>query len=1641
MLSSLPGGATAFLASAQALPFGIATTDPYGKVTFANAAYAELAGCTPDELLGQSAGDFPWDELAVAMLSSEPWRGQAVCKRKTGETYSVEHSITALCDPAGEVTGFWIIKRDATDLKRPTGTPYQAEANLSALIESTDDLIASFDLEYRLVAFNTALADTIKRTVGVNAVVGMRLEEWLPAQKLALWPPMFDRALSEGPFRDEYSLVDGRTLELSFNPIRQHGQTTGISVFGKDITDRKAADRTLREAESKYRGIFNGALEGMYRTTLRGRCLAVNPVLAKMLGYDSAKEAKLAITDTAQQVWINPQERSLCLQVLEQHGSVRGYECQIKRKDGTLIWVSLNIRRVGSANEEAAYYEGFVEDITERRRAEAALKQANEAIAKAERHYRRMFNGVSDAVFVSVLREDGSPGRFIEVNDQACRCLGYTRDELLQLGPHDITAPEVISDIATIREGLLTKGHALFETINVAKDGRRIPTEVNAHTYNIEGTLLLLSSVRSIEDRKDAEKQYRDIFDGAVEGMFRTSIEKRQYVAANPALASMLGYDSAQDLVIAIKDTAHQLWLDPDERARCAAILEEHGHVRDRICQFKRKDGAGIWVSINAHFVNGQDGRPLYCDGFVQDITERKRMEETLRRSEEKFSKLFLCSPAVTILFTPATKGNLIADVNEAFEQNSGFRREEVIGRTTKELGLWADPSDYDEFMNRFQTAGRLRTFEHRVRKKNGDIGVGLTSAELVELDEQPYAISATIDITEKKEAERALQRANETVATAERHYRLMFNSVSDALLVHTFGEDGLPSHFLEVNDNACRLLGYTRDELVQMGLFDLDPPEDHPNARTRAERIFAERDLMWEGTFVRKDGRRIPVEVNTHLVDLGGSQTIISSVRDITDRKEAEKKYRHVFDGALEGIFRTSLDGRPLLANPALATMLGYDSVAQYFSKMTDSTHQVWMDPNERSEYLKLFEKQDVIRGYECQLKRRDGNAVWVSLNSRKVCRVDGQVLYTEGFMEDITQRKRMQDALRKSEEKFAIAFQSNPAMTVLFRPDEEGNRAIDVNEAFEQATGYLREEVIGRTSQEIQLFADSSEHGKAMTELRLHGRVRNSKCHFRKKTGDIRTGLLSATSIELDGQPCAIATTIDITEQENAEQARTTLVTAVEQASETIVITDLTGTIQYCNPAFSKVTGYSKEEAIGQNPRVLKSGKHSKEFYEEMWATITQGSVWTGHLINKKKDGSFYEEEATISPIRDTSGKTSGFVGVKRDVTRRIRLEDQLRQAQKLESIGRLAGGVAHDFNNLLTVINGYSGFLLRALKPGDPLRSYAEEITTAGERAASLTKQLLAFSRKQVIEPKVLDLNAIIQESTGMLQRLIGDDIILETHLDSTLGQVMADPDQIHQVIMNLAVNARDAMPDGGALDIETVNVELTKEDDAADHPEHNPARYVVMTVTDTGHGMDEAIRQQVFEPFFTTKGVGKGTGLGLSTVYGIIRQNCGWIDVWSEVGVGTTFKMYLPRIDTRLVAERKGINAPSEGGSETILVVEDQKAVRAFAKASLRQHGYSVIEASDGDEALSVAKQHSGQIHLLLTDVVMPGLNGKELSVRLTELRPNLRVLFISGYTADVIAQRGVLDPGVAFLHKPFGQEELAQKVREVLDRAL
>lgn len=491
-------------------------------------------------------------------------------------------------------------------------------------------------------------------------------------------------------------------------------------------------------------------------------------------------------------------------------------------------------------------------------------------------------------------------------------------------------------------------------------------------------------------------------------------------------------------------------------------------------------------------------------------------------------------------------------------------------------------------------------------------------------------------------------------------------------------------------------------------------------------------------------------------------------------------------------------------------------------------------------------------------------------------------------------------------------------------------------------------------------------------------------------------------------------------------------------ENAADMIAVVDANGQRLYNSPAYAHILGYTPEDLQGTSG-FDQIHPDDRPLVERAAREALAGGI--AHIIQyrmRHKDGSWRILESRSSTIRDADGKVAKLVVVNRDVSERKNLEEQFRQSQKMEAIGRLSGGVAHDFNNLLGVIIGYAEFLDERLDAEDPLRGSAGEILKAGKRAASLTRQLLAFSRQQVLDPKIVNLNGAVSDIDKLLRRLIGEDVELSTTLDPHLGMVKADQSQLEQVIMNLAVNARDAMPQGGHLIIQTENMVMDEKFVRRYPYPVQPGPYVCLTVTDTGTGMDAETKARAFEPFFTTKEKGKGTGLGLSTVYGVVKQSGGYIDIYSSPGMGTSFKIYLPRVNDVSISDSSGpVSTDSFNGDETILLAEDESSLRTLTRNTLELSGYQVLEAKDGVDALALSEEHAGTIDLLLTDVVMPGMGGRNLAQELIRRRPNLKVLFMSGYTGQTVGAQGPIDPGSAFISKPFTRNALTRKIREVL----
>ena len=630
-----------------------------------------------------------------------------------------------------------------------------------------------------------------------------------------------------------------------------------------------------------------------------------------------------------------------------------------------------------------------------------------------------------------------------------------------------------------------------------------------------------------------------------------------------------------------------------------------------------------------------------------------------------------------------------------------------------------------------------------------------------------------------------------------------------------------------------------------------------------------------------------------------------------------------------------------------------------------------------------------------------------------------------------------RLEEQIRLAKEEWELTFNAVPDPVLLIDQECRIQRA---NRAAAALIGQEPEQVVGRFCYEVvharaeplsdcphQRLLETGGLASGDVEMPLLGKVFHSTASpLRDPSGRLRG---------------CVHVMRDVTARKRAEEAlrrsEASYRSLILGASYGIFLCGVDGKFVSVNPALVAMLGYQSEgDLLGVN--LVKDIHCNPGGEEPLLDRYRQKGRIDGLLADwKRKDGKPIRVRLSGRALLGEQGALEGFEVITEDVTERERLEEQLRQAQKMEAVGRLAGGIAHDFNNLLTIVTGYSQLLLERLDPSDALSGSVNEIRKAADRASSLTRQLLAFSRRQVLLPQVLDLNAVVGNVEKMLRRLIGEDIELATVLDPELGRVKADPGQIEQVIMNLAVNSRDAMPQGGKLTIETANVELDGEY-LRRHVSVTPGPYVLLALSDTGCGMDEETQEHIFEPFFTTKEKGKGTGLGLATVYGIVKQSDGYIWVYSEPQRGTTFKVYLPRIADAVPAPETPEPASLPVGSETILVVEDEEAVRPLVEGVLKSRGYKVLIASGGDEALKICADAPPPIHLLLTDVVMPKMGGVELAQRLAALHPETRVLYMSGYTDAGIIHNGLLNPSSAFLQKPFTPDDLARKVREVLD---
>jgi two-component system cell cycle sensor histidine kinase/response regulator CckA len=755
------------------------------------------------------------------------------------------------------------------------------------------------------------------------------------------------------------------------------------------------------------------------------------------------------------------------------------------------------------------------------------------------------------------------------------------------------------------------------------------------------------------------------------------------------------------------------------------------------------------------------------------------------------------------------------------------------------------------------------------------------------------------------------------------------------------------------------------------------------------------------------------------------------------------------VHQAALEavdnGVFITDVQGTILWVNAAFTRMTGYSSaeaVGQNARLLKSGEHP-------KTFYRELWATIASGKSWTGEMinRRKDGSIYIEEQTITPVLDAAGKPAYFIAVKQDRTLRRRAEDALRQSEERYRLLAENISDVIGLY---DLGMNAVYVSPSVQQLRGYTPDEVMARPVMDqlapgsrdlaMRVFREEMEMERGGRGDPARARTLEFEVLCKDGTTAWTESKLTAVRDSSGSLTGFIMVSRDITERKRVEETlrdtSQTLRTLIDASVLAIVVLDRDGRVTLWNKAATRLFGWSAQEVLGRPIPTIPEDKRAE--FEEARVRSQTGEDVVSETQRRRKDGSLVDVLRSSAAILDAQGELAGSMGIFVDITERKQLEEQLRQAVKMEGIGRLAGGIAHDFNNLLTVIGGRSYILLSQLPAGHAMRRDLLLIQQTGDRAAALTRQLLAFSRKQTLTPAVIDLNETVSGMRTLLERVLGEDVELIMDLDPSLGHVTADPGQLEQVIINMAVNARDAMPEGGQLTLETRHVDVDPTY-ARQRVEMAPGPYEVVSISDTGVGMDAATVARVFEPFFTTKAVGKGTGLGLATAYGIIKQSGGHVTVSSEPGSGTTFRIYLPRTEASESAPAAVEETAARRGTEVALLAEDDANLRALTRDILESEGYTVLESADVEDAIRIAERQDGTIHLLLTDVVMPHMSGRALAEAVKRFRPDIRVLYMSGYTDDAIVHHGVLDPGTALLQKPFTPAALARKVREELDR--
>ena len=1405
------------------------------------------------------------------------------------------------------------------------------------------------------------------------------------------------------------------------------------------------------------------------------RFLEVNRAAVRKYGYTRNEFLKMKVTELR-----FPEDLEAFVSAVAKVNA-SGFESRDhwrhRLKRGEIIDVEVFAKEISFGRKRAVL--SIIYDLTREREIERDLKESLE-------WQTIIFEGSRDAIFIS-----NAESRFVSVNEAACELTGYTKPELLSMKIPDLHEEMDLDVYNKFHERIIQGEPALTEALLLREDGTKIAVEFNSRRVVLSGSPYMHTIARDITLRKKAEGEHilHDlIFKNLSEIVLCAGRKDMRIIDLNKAAEEAFGYSHDELLSMPLFELLpHEARPGLQQR-----LIEGSPSGTTYRTVSLRKDGSRFPVEVKRNMFM-LDGEEIIL-GIGRDLTESKRAEAALQASEEQMRAIVEGTPQL-FFYTQDSEGNNTY-VSPTVENITGYRPEAwkkrkdwfITGAPINDRaraqskahlrGDFNDPRTLVEIRDAVGNLVLLETFEYPINRHGKQVGLQ----------------GVAHDITERKRAEEALREsearcrklseaASEGIAISENGILVDGNSRLASMLGYKLDEligrrlidfvsfesrdlvgQQMAKHFegefeysLLKNDGSlvpvsshARVTNQQGRELLVTALLDL-------TERKRAEAETRQTDLRYHeliasmpvGHFKSTPEGRF-VDVNPafcamvgysedELLNINIPETLYFDSRERKSRTHSTEfspatetyrlKKKNGSEIWLEDFARDIPDrnGNVLYHEGLCIDVTGRRLAAEKEKRMAKETEIM----NEISTLL-LGSDEPYKRILDVCVQRCAefiGDAASIFL------------YYPEDpYLQLAAACSRNQDAIDSFKEHFA----SHPVRSdkgsygeVIASNQPKLISTADKEELLENADDSMRM-YFSKVPLYSAMFAPLRDKGVSIGVL---GMVRNSPEGAKYNEQDLRflQDVADRAAMAISSARTYEALRDEVQQHKLAADQLRLQSAALNTAANGILITDKAGHILWTNRAFETVTGYSVQEILGRNPReLIRSGKQDQQFYRKMWATILSGKVWEGEIVNRRKDGTLHDEYMTIAPVLDEKGAIEHFIAVKQDITERKSLREMLAQSQKLESIGQLAGGVAHDYNNILGVIIGYAQLLRDRMGDDSRNRRSVDAVLAAASRGADLTRQLLAFARKELISPKVIELNQAIESIEKMLQRLIGENIGLEFTPGRNLWNTRIDRSQLDQILVNLAANSRDAIKGAGTISISTENI-YAEEDYIESHVGLDHSEYVRVTFSDTGKGMDSETMEKVFEPFFTTKPRGQGTGLGLSTVYGIIKQNGGNILVESKVGKGTCFEIYFPRCLDEKKEEEQDLSELTARGTETILVVEDQADMLELAKSSLEKYGYKVMTAPGPEEALLLCTTYSNNIDILVTDVIMPVMSGRVLSEKVRAICPKMKTLFMSGYTANELDPEEVLIENVAFIQKPFKPSTMASKVRQVLDQ--